>query len=156
MNTAQTMFHTSPESTKPTVCIGGQDNIFDGIFASCTPVPGLSVGKTYVHEYAIECAKICDSQYLVYHADYNIIADVIRRETSANTEEEIGCIADAVTQDDAIHESMHRLLNCRADNDYGAGASWEIQRLRGRVAAALGFDCVEMTDEHGAVYLIVR
>ena len=33
-------------------------------------------------------------------------------------------------------------------------AEWEMQRLRGRVTAHLGFDAVEMEDEHGTSYLI--
>lgn len=31
-----------------------------------------------------------------------------------------------------------------------------MQRLRGRVAAYLGFDAIEMNDEHGTSYLIVN
>ena len=34
--------------------------------------------------------------------------------------------------------------------------SWELQRLRGHVAAYLGFDAIEMNDEHGTSYLIVN
>ena len=32
----------------------------------------------------------------------------------------------------------------------------ELQRLRGRVAAYLGFDAIEMNDKHGTSYLIVN
>ncbi len=34
-------------------------------------------------------------------------------------------------------------------------AGWGIQRLRGKIAAALGYDAVEMNDEHGTTYLVL-
>ncbi|EFN9336274.1 hypothetical protein D3084_24465, partial [Escherichia coli] len=40
--------------------------------------------------------------------------------------------------------------------DINGAYSWELQRLRGRVAAYLGFDAIEMNDEYGTSYLIVN
>ena len=37
-----------------------------------------------------------------------------------------------------------------------AEAGWEAQRIRGRVALALGYRAVEMRDEHGTSWLLVR
>lgn len=40
--------------------------------------------------------------------------------------------------------------SCESDD---AEDGWELQRLRGRLAAKLGFDSVEMLDEHGTTWL---
>ncbi|HCQ0274238.1 TPA: hypothetical protein OGO64_002829 [Escherichia coli] len=44
----------------------------------------------------------------------------------------------------------------RLGSDISGAYSWELQRLRGRVTAYLGFDAIEMNDEHGTSYLIVN
>lgn len=53
-------------------------------------------------------------------------------------------------------EDFADILSPRLGNDISGAYSWELQRLRGRVAACLGFDAIEMNDEHGTSYLIVN
>lgn len=44
-------------------------------------------------------------------------------------------------------------LAARLADDFG-DAGWEAQRLRGQIAKRLGYDAIEMSDEHGTSYLI--
>ncbi|PHK54024.1 hypothetical protein CR199_15090, partial [Enterococcus faecium] len=53
-------------------------------------------------------------------------------------------------------EQFESILAPRACAGAFAAICWEKQRLRGRVAARLGYDAVEMDDGHGTSYLIVN
>ncbi|EJG3159519.1 hypothetical protein ACUAXN_005029, partial [Escherichia coli] len=66
-------------------------------------------------------------------------------------------IADRVMWDNNSDiEDFADILSPRLGSDISGAYSWELQRLRGRVAACLGFDAIEMNDEHGTSYLIVN
>lgn len=156
---ANTYYHGSSESKKPFPAKGldfegGGENVFDGLFVSPDPSAASSHGTGRVHEYEIDDDKICDTQFLAYHANRGIILDVIRKETKARFPEDVEALADAVIWEDEPDEHLHPLLRNRIEAEWG-GIGWEMQRLRGRVAAALGFDAVTMHDEHGTSYLIV-
>ena len=66
-------------------------------------------------------------------------------------------IADRVMWDNNSDiEDFADILSPRLGSDINGAYSWELQRLRGRVAAYLGFDAIEMNDEYGTSYLIVN
>lgn len=125
------------------------DNVFDGLFASDTADVAGSHGSS-VYAYTVE--RVATS------ADLNDrIEDIIAflsTEVTAD-EEEIEALANAIA-DDECDDAFESILEPRSSAGGYAAASWEMQRLRGCVAAYLGFDAVEMDDEHGTSYLIVN
>lgn len=156
---SETYYHGSSKSEKPVPekglsYEGGGENVFDGIFVSPNRDAASSHGGGHVHEYDIDDSGVCDTRFLMYHADYRKILDVIRKETRAKSPEDVEALADAVIHEDEPDEHLHPLLRNRIEAEWG-GIGWEMQRLRGRVAAALGFDAVTMDDEHGTSYLMV-
>lgn len=149
------LFHGSHDSTAPVIkigpfALGTADNIFDGIFASSDEDIAGSHGK-YVHAY--EAAAVASNSELNER-----IADIVEYlkteiEADDTTIEELAF----ALADDICDDEFASILTPRTDSgDEFANASWEMQRLRGRVAAHLGFDAVEMDDEHGTSYLIVN
>ena len=147
------LFHGSYSNTAPAVKVGAfamaGDNIFDGIFASDCEDKAGSHGN-FVHIY--EVVNIAENSDLNDKID-DVVA-FLSDELSISAEE-ASELAEAIA-DDQCNDSFAHLLSPRADVEPFADASWEMQRLRGRVAAHLGFDAVEMDDEHGASYLIVN
>lgn len=147
------LFHGSHSSTAPEIKVGAfsmsGDNIFDGIFASAYDETAASHGD-FVHSY--EVVNIAENSDLNDKID--AVVTFLADELSISVEE-VSALAEAIA-DDQCDDCFSHLLNPRADVEPFANASWEMQRLRGRVAAHLGFDAVEMDDEHGTSYLIVN
>jgi hypothetical protein len=144
------LFHGSYSNTAPTIKIGAfamsGDNVFDGLFASADADIAGSHG-TFVHSYQVE--SIADSSDLNARIDDAI--SFLRGEIEAD-EEQLEALVNALADDECGDTFADILMprSCTGD------AGWEMQRLRGRVAAHLGFDAVEMEDEHGTSYLIVN
>ena len=142
------LFHGSFESKAPVIKVGAfamtGDNVFDGIFASDDADIAGSHGR-FVHTYIVE--NIADN------ADLNgRIEEVIAFLRSELECDDVEALAYALA-DDECDDSFADMLTPRSCT---GDAGWEMQRLRGRVAAHLGFDAVEMEDEHGTSYLIVN
>ena len=149
-----TIYHGSYENEAPVIGVGiaarvSGENVFDGLFGSDSERSASSHGD-YVFAYEVE--SIADSSDLNARID-DVIA-FLSNEVNA-TEEEIEELANAIA-DDECTDSFEAILSPRLDDDIGGAYGWELQRLRGRVAAHLGFDAVEMDDEHGISYLIVN
>lgn len=146
------LFHGSHSSTAPSIKVGAfamaGDNVFDGIFAGESDI-AESHGD-YVYAYNVE--SVADSSDL--NARIDEVIQFLNGEVEAN-EETIEALAYAIA-DDEESEDFNEVLSPRSSADHQGVYSWEMQRLRGRVAAALGFDAVEMSDEHGTTYLIVN
>jgi len=144
------LFHGSYSDTAPVIKIGAfamtGDNVFDGLFASADFGAADSHGD-YVHSY--EVSNIADSSDLNARID-DVIA-FLAGEVEADADD-IEAMANAIA-DDECDDAFESILNPRSCT---GNAGWEMQRLRGRVAAHLGFDAVEMDDEHGTSYLIVN
>ena len=144
------LFHGSYSNTAPEIKIGAfamsGDNVFDGLFASSDSEIAGSHGY-FVHAY--EVTNIAESSDLNDRIDevVTFLADELDIDA-----EEAAEIAEAIAEDEC-DESFSHLVSPRSCTE---NASWEMQRLRGRVAAHLGFDAVEMDDEHGISYLIVN
>ncbi|MCW7549873.1 hypothetical protein OO184_18515 [Photorhabdus sp. APURE] len=158
------LFHGSANSAAPTVKVGPfalgfiSVNIFDGIFGSPSYDAAGSHGcNGYVHSYEIADDKIAESRDLNEH--YEEVCAFLKEELEVDDVEEI---ADRVVWDnDSDVEDFSNIMSPRFDTEGDdslvfAALCWELQRLRGRVAAHLGFDAVEMNDEHGTSYLIVN
>ncbi|EOG5778463.1 hypothetical protein ACLFWW_001023 [Cronobacter sakazakii] len=145
------LFHGSYRSEAPEIkvgafALGAADNVFDGIFASAEHDIAGSHG-TQIYTYDVE--KIATSSDLS-----DRIVDIIqflRLEIDAD-EEQVEALAYALVEDKCDDE-FEEILSPRSCT---GNASWEMQRLRGRIAAHVGFDAVEMDDEHGTSYLIVN
>lgn len=142
------LFHGSYESEAPVIKVGAYamsgDNVFDGLFASADADIASSHGSL-VHTYDVK--SVADSAALNARID-GIIAFLSEELESDDVED----LADAIANDEC-DDSFADMLTPRSCT---GNASWEMQRLRGRVAAHLGFDAVEMDDEHGTSYLIVN
>lgn len=149
------VFHGSYSITSPVIkigafALGGADNVFDGLFASADSEIAGSHGD-YVYCYHVE--NIADNEALNDRIEE--IMHFLRKEIDAD-EEQIEALAYALADDECDGEFAD-IITPRCDSaDEWAATSWEMQRLRGRVAAHLGFDAVEMDDEHGTSYLIVN
>ncbi|MCU6214452.1 hypothetical protein [Enterobacter bugandensis] len=145
------LFHGSYSDTAPVIkvgafALGAADNVFDGLFASAEADVAGSHGD-YVHAYSVK--DVADNSVL--NDRIEDVMQYLRREVEAE-EEQIEALAYAVA-DDKCDDSFEDMLSPRSCT---GNVSWEMQRLRGRVAAHLGFDAVEMEDEHGTSYLIVN
>lgn len=142
------LFHGSFSNTAPVIKVGefamSGDNVFDGIFASAESDVAGSHGD-FVHAYSV--SSVADNSAL-----NDRIEEVIAFLSDELESDEVENLAYAIADDkcDSRFEEMLSPRSCTGD------AGWEMQRLRGRVAAALGFDAVEMEDEHGTSYLIVN
>ncbi|HDZ2531264.1 TPA: hypothetical protein RSS14_002523 [Klebsiella pneumoniae] len=142
------LFHGSYENIAPAIKLGAYamtgDNVFDGIFASADPEIAGSHGR-FVHVYNVE--SVADNSDLNER-----ISDVIAFLRLELESDDIEALAYALANDEC-DDSFADMLSPRSCT---GNAGWEMQRLRGRVAAHLGFDAVEMEDEHGTSYLIVN
>ncbi len=150
------LFHGSYEKSAPTIKIGAYamsgDNVFDGLFASSDFDTADSHGGSQNTVHSYEVSNIADSSDLNSRID-EVIA-FLSTEIEAD-DEAIEALAYAIA-DDEESEDFNEILSPRSCADHQGAYSWELQRLRGRVAAHLGFDAVEMEDEHGTSYLIVN
>lgn len=144
------LFHGSFSNTAPSIKVGAfamtGDNVFDGIFCSAD-------------------ADVAESHGNFVHV-YNVSSVATNADLNDRIEDVIGFLADELSVDcGAVEELANAIADDECDDEYAdmltprscsENASWEMQRLRGRVAAHLGFDAVEMDDEHGTSYLIVN
>ncbi|PWC10677.1 hypothetical protein B4923_16290 [Brenneria roseae subsp. americana] len=144
------LFHGSYSNIAPVIKIGASamsgDNVFDGIFASADADISESHGN-FVYAYNVE--NVADSSDLNNRIDE--VIEFLRSEIDADADV-LENIANAIADDECDDEYAEFLSPRSATEDAG----WEMQRLRGRAAAHLGFDAVEMDDEHGTSYLIVN
>lgn len=145
------LFHGSYDTTAPVIKVGAfalgcSDNVFDGLFASADSDIAGSHGNN-VHVYNVNSVA---SNYELNDRIEDVM-QYLRSEIEAD-EEQIEALAYAIA-DDECDDAFEEILTPRSCT---GNVSWEMQRLRGRVAAHLGFDAVEMDDEHGTSYLIVN
>jgi len=149
------LYHGSYETQAPGIKIGilafvSSDNIFDGIFASAD----IQIAASHASNvYAYDVESIADNADLNNKID-DVIA-FLATEINGADDHEIEALAYALA-DDECNANFSHLLTPRSCAEHDGVYSWEMQRLRGRIAAILGYDAVEMNDEHGNSYLIVN
>ena len=124
-----------------------------GLFCSTNPEVALSHGPV-VSEFELRGDEMLSHYQLNYEIDALDIATI-----RSTLESELGAGADI----DAAWEIVVGSRGCEGAEDNikmfraedRAEAGWEAQRIRGRVAAALGYRAIEMLDEHGTTWLVV-
>jgi len=150
------LFHGSYSSIAPVIKIGANamsgDNLFDGLFASADREIADSHGGLENSIHCYEVSNIAESSDLNARIDEVIAFLYTEIEAESDVLE---ALAYAIADDEETDE-FNDVLSPRSFADHQGAFSWELQRLRGRVAAHLGFDAVEMSDEHGISYLIVN
>ena len=148
------LYHGTIEAILPSIEIG-DSRLFDGLFFSDDQDAAGSHGPN-VYAIEIDDADIATS-YDLGQADFSEVRSIISVE--ANTEDDglINELYDAITDDVGFKgaEPFVGRIATRSKCEPLADTAWELQRLRGRIAAALGYRAVEMEDEHGTSYLVV-
>lgn len=126
------VFHGSPEIVAA-ILPGG---VFGGLFAAASERSAISHGDVL---HVIESPRHLSDYELNYEIDG---AYAVALELGGGSE----LIADAI-----MTPACEPLDDCPAEDAGEQG--WKFQRLRGVLAARLGFTSVEMLDEHGTTYL---
>lgn len=126
------LFHGSNEAITE-INAGG---VFGGLFASVSESSAVSHGSVL---HAIESPLPLTDFALNYETDgaYDAALEL------ANGDERV---ADAI-----MSKSCEALNDC--DPEDAGEQGWEFQRMRGLLAAKLGYTSVEMLDEHGTTWL---
>lgn len=131
------------------------NNLFDGIFASHSKSVAGSHGgliSRFVYK-----GDIAESSDLDNDKANEFLKD--RVWISELSDEAYSDVYDAVVFDDDSFiwndgDNLSEIQESSSQYDLGE-LSWELQRLRGGLAKSLGFDVVDMSDEHGTSYLLV-
>ena len=91
---------------------------------------------------------------LDYELDYDTVKSALQKAMPWLDEEDFDSAWIAVIEDSAGKIDSDDLQRIMREDDDGT-ASWEAQRIRGKVAKDLGYQAVEMDDENGTSFLIV-
>lgn len=130
--------------------------LFGGLFVAAERDVARSHGPV-LHAVELEDEQILTQHTLSYDADYERVKAIVEANISTADEEEFDAVWDVIVEDKSLFRTdidEERLLSIFRSGDLGA-ASWEAQRIRGLIAAALGFQAVEMNDEHGTTVLVL-
>lgn len=172
------LFHGSNDGNFQGINNNYKDDVFNGVFSSAYSEAAGAHGK-YTFKTEIEKRKILTQYDLNYEIDHEKVLDIVNNiSTYVDSKFTKSEIVDLVLEDgdDCIRELLankylqEKNINLNELNEEEAyyekeaainkidmdGLGWEIQKIRGQVAKALGFDAVEMNDEHGTSYLIVN
>ena len=142
------LYHgTSDENLTATKDCG----LFGGLFMSASIAAAQSHGdEIYCAE--LDLAEIAESGDLDGVEDFHKFFPWLDRE---NFEEHEAMLRAIVLDDDGVWGfDSTDVLAAFAEEDM-ADADWLAQKIRGKVAASLGFKAVEMQDEHGTSYLVL-
>ncbi|WP_242431381.1 LPD38 domain-containing protein [Aeromonas salmonicida] len=133
---------------------GPHNNLFDGIFSSKSMSAAASHGDK-VQRFVVKNQDAASGRDL----DTDESRTYLKKELNGKnlSDEDFEAIYDAVVFDNemAFGGDHDVLLSSVTGMDEPAEQSWEMQRLRGQVARANGYDVVEMDDEHGTSFLLV-
>lgn len=128
---------------------GGPFGIFDGIFASVGD--SSDYGGVKQIQYDIDEEKMMamgDAD-----VDYDMAIDFIKDEFPDADDDAVDLLYEIIAEDSNVFDMSVNPLEAYGYDDLGE-ASWEGQRLRGKMARSQGFDAVEMDDEFGTSILI--
>lgn len=147
-------YHGSGNNEKITAIKKADWGYFDGVFASGRMEVAKSHGDL-ITAFDIDDDKIASSYDLESAASYSELTSLIRDKYPAATDEQIDNILyPAIVEDKNVYRMDARAVQEATERDDIGEASWDLQNERGYVAQKLGFDAVEMDDEHGTSYLI--
>jgi hypothetical protein len=145
------LYHGST-SSKPLKAIDPAHGIFGGLFASQREGAALSHGDD-LYRMTVPDAKVLGQEAISSGLHDAKIAEILGKRFSGEHADELTRMvtenADMFRSD--VPEDV--ILKAFRSDDLGE-ASWEAQRLRGLMSNKLGFNAVEMPDEHGMSYLV--
>ena len=152
--TTLTLYHGSPKDCGDTLTVQfvGDDNyfIFDGVFCSDFSA-ALSHGD-YIYTIDISSQDILDTMFFYDHKNGEKIDKALAKVVQISEDNyDIWFDAICLEEYDQFDEKWLDLLSLSDP----ASVGWELQNLRGRLAAELGFKAAEMEDEHGTSYLVL-
>lgn len=123
---------------------------FDGFFALPDSVGGHGIGHNYFADIPQE--KILTNYDLNYEVPLNKVMDAFEKTTGIKQgDPRFEPAWKAIVEE--TRDANEMALAAKLADDFGE-AGWEAQRLRGQIAKRLGYDAIEMNDEHGRSYLI--
>ena len=132
--------------------------LFNGIFVSPSKIAAMSHGNS-LYSFEIPPAKIAKSGDFMGYSDIpweQQKASIRRTNSSVDVDgPDFDLWYKAVVDDKADQLDADDLARIFGKEDAGENL-WEAQRQRGRLAKELGYDAVEMSDEHGTSVLLVR
>jgi len=141
------LYHGGHDSGFEQVPKGGT---FDGFFASVEKVQGHGSGHNYFAD--IPEHKILTNYDLNYELPYKKVLDVFSKITKIKENDpEFESAWKAIIEETS--DANELAFSVGLADDY-AEASMVAQKMRGQIAKQLGYDAVEMSDEHGTSYLI--
>ena len=130
------IYHGSYNDTLEAI---SDEGIFGGIFGTSDARGALSHGD---YLYTITAPKVLTQNDLAWHLTEDELetAQKVVDRSFARRRYSLEELAEAVFEDKQIE-------------DMTLDEMFEVQTLRGKIAKALGYDAIEMSDEHGTSYL---
>lgn len=147
------LFHGSPEDSL-SVVDDRSDSRFGGVFASGQRSAAASHGENTVYSIRVPRSSVLRSYELLYEIPNEDVEAALRKAMPWLEDEDYDLAYLAVVEDKSHKLDEGDLLRIFREDDAGQ-AGFEAQRVRGQVARELGYQAVEMDDEHGTSYLVL-
>lgn len=139
------LFHGSYE----TISEIKNQGLFGGLFAADSADSALAHGDI-LHIIEIDDSKALTQSALTYELDHDAVMAALN-EVAGHWCEDLDRLYELAIEEVEVEDTDVELLKAE---DWG-DAGWEAQRIRGQVAKVLGFQAVEMSDEHGTTWLVL-
>lgn len=133
---------------------GGPFNRFDGLFAGLGTESASSHGDGSMYFMDVPEEKILTQRALDYEIDHETTMAALRDAIPWLDDEDVDIAYQAVVEDQSHKVDDDDLMRVFGADSVGE-ASWEAQKYRGKLAKELGYQAVEMDDEHGTSYLVL-
>lgn len=128
---------------------------FNGLFASTdTGSSWRAHGKGSNYFADINREKVLTDYALNYEIPHAEMASALKQAMRRLSDDDFDIAVQAAIEDKSQTLSDEDLLRVFPADSVGE-ASWKAQAVRGEVARILGYEAVEMSDEHGTSYLMV-
>lgn len=139
------LIHTSPA---PISTINSNGRFGDFLFFAAAEYV-MTAAKGHV-TYSLEQDedRIIDAEQMFYHENAAALAPLVERVMGM-----VGCDEDTAEELIAQRTDVHA-IDANIEAEDLAEVSWDIQRITGEAAVALGFQGVSMNDEQGRAMLI--
>lgn len=140
-----TLFHTSPSEITEI----HNNGLFGSIlFFAETPYFMSTNGDSFVYSIEMDEDGVIEASDLDDYYDSEHVKAAVSRIASVigcDEEQALDLLCERITLADYCWEN---------ERDYDGEDDWFIQRISGECAFALGFKCLQATDEQGACYMI--
>lgn len=145
MSATRKLYHGSPENVEKLVV--ERKGIFGGVFCHGDKGVAESHGE-HVYEVELDESDIVDTDMLRFELDYDVVFKAFFDVVNPQTEYFAEILWEAIIEETLPYGDYVEVADALGINDI-AEASWECQRLRGLIAAKLGYKAVSCEDEHG-------